>query len=89
MKTKIVNFVVNPENVTESLKTMAMAVTNNADVLSGVLKTNKKLAFSVFCLSCAGYLAGRMLTNHAKRIKELEETVNQLKPQTEDNPASE
>lgn len=88
MKPKMVNFVVNPENVTESLKTLTMAVSGNADVLSGVLKTNKKLAFSVFCLSCAGYFTGRMLANHTKRIKELEQAVDELK-QSQSQPESE
>jgi hypothetical protein len=45
-------------------------------------KQIKRLSFAVFCLSVAGIFT-------AREIRRLSQEIEQLKPQTEDKPASE
>ncbi len=75
---KVVDFIINTENVLESLVTLSKAITGNTEAISSVMKANKRLAFSVICLSGAGYLTYRLVKKQAERIEKLEQTVNTL-----------
>ena len=75
---KVVDFIINTENVSESLVTLSKAITGNTEAISSVMKANKRLAFSVICLSGAGYLTYRLVKKQAERIEKLEQTVNTL-----------
>lgn len=75
---KVVDFIINTENVSESLVTLSKALTGNTEAISSVMKANKRLAFSVICLSGAGYLTYRLVKKQAERIDKLEQTVNTL-----------
>ena len=89
MKAKMVNFVVNPENVTESLKLLTRAVSSNADVLSGALKPNKRLTVAVITLGVCVYIISAEQRLAYKRIVALEHEIEALKQKTEDEPAGE
>ena len=75
---KVVDFIINTENVSESLVTLSKALTGNTEAITSVMKANKRLAFSVICLSGAGYLTYRLVKKQAERIEKLEQTVNTL-----------
>lgn len=75
---KVVDFIINTENVSESLVTLSKALTGNTEAIASVMKANKRLAFSVICLSGAGYLTYRLVKKQAERINQLEQTVNTL-----------
>lgn len=75
---KVVDFIINTENVSESLVTLSKALTGNTEAITSVMKANKRLAFSVICLSGAGYLTYRLVKKQAERINQLEQTVNTL-----------
>ena len=75
---KVVDFIINTENVSESLTTLSGAITGNTEAITSVMKANKRLAFSVICLSGAGYLTYRLVKKQAERIDKLEKTVDAL-----------
>ena len=86
MKTKMVNFVINPENVTESLRILTRGVTENAKVLEASLKTNKRLTTAVITLGICFCLFSFEQKLAYERITALEREIESLKPQTEDKP---
>lgn len=75
---KVVDFIINTENVSESLVILSKALTGNTEAITSVMKANKRLAFSVICLSASGYLTYRLVKKQAERINQLEQTVNTL-----------
>lgn len=73
--------------MTDAVKALIEANNFNADIIKSLQKANKRLAFSVFCLSAAGYLTFSKLCKQTLRIDELEKKLESLtKPE---EPASE
>ena len=72
------------KNIHITADELAVYVARNINALE---KANKRLAFSVFCLSAAGYLTWRCVHKQTLRINELEQRLESLaKPE---EPASE
>lgn len=75
---EIKNYIVNPENVRESIEALIAVIGNHTDHIMDISKVNKRLTFSVVCLAAGGYLIYRYTKKQANRINELEKTVDTL-----------